>query len=100
MSIQYFFPDNNPTVKLESREDLEEIIDILHTQAIDNLGEDSDETHILECWLEELDGTASNWYESFKAVEEQRDLARLYWKRALILLGVSIFANFVLFLWR
>lgn len=81
MSVKYFYPDNEPTVVVESPEDLREILDILHTQAIDNLGEDSDEAQYLVCWMEELDGVTSNWYQNFQAVEKQRDSAhnRLKW---------------------
>jgi hypothetical protein len=100
VSIKYYYPDNQPTVFLESREDLGEILDILHTQAIDNLGEDSEEAQFLVSWMEELDGDVYNWKHWYEIVKKQRDSARKELKIFKII-SVVITAIFIIgLLWK
>ncbi len=52
--IEYYFGINGPTIVVESRDDLLEAIDTLHTQVMDNIGEDSPLLGILEKCMDEI----------------------------------------------
>jgi len=51
--IEYY--NEGPTIIIESKDDLREAIDILHTQVMDNIDEDSPLLQILEKCMEEID---------------------------------------------
>jgi hypothetical protein len=48
MKAQYFLGMTGAAFNVESRDDLIEALDILHTQVIDNMGDDCDFLRILE----------------------------------------------------
>jgi hypothetical protein len=54
MSIEYYAYTKGPTVYVESKQELIDILDILHTQCVDSLPEDDIATRILENAMEEL----------------------------------------------
>jgi len=55
MSIDYYVGVAHPCVNVESKKDLYEIIDILHTQVLDNLEDDGECIPILEDAMLKLD---------------------------------------------
>lgn len=65
MSIDYYQGMDGPTIVVESADDLGEALDILHTQVIDNMGEDSPLLRVLEEAMEKVEGFASS-VESFR----------------------------------
>lgn len=54
MSIEYWLGHKGPTIMIESNEDMNEALNILHTQVIDNIGKDSQMIPVLEKAMEEV----------------------------------------------
>ncbi|PKL40802.1 MAG: hypothetical protein CVV44_04120 [Spirochaetae bacterium HGW-Spirochaetae-1] len=54
MSIEYYHGTEGPTINIESHQDLINALDILHTQCMDNLPEDSIATTVLVNAMEAL----------------------------------------------
>lgn len=54
MAIEYYFGTVGPTINVESIEELHEAVDILHTQALELLGENNPALRILEEAMDKL----------------------------------------------
>lgn len=54
MTVEYY-GDDGPCVNIQSKEDLFKALDIMHTQIIDNIGEESPLLDILEQAMHRLD---------------------------------------------
>jgi len=55
MSIEYYVGVDDPCVNAKSKKDLYEIIDLLHTQVMDNMGGDDECLDILSDTMRQLD---------------------------------------------
>lgn len=55
MAIDYYAGTPGPTIVVESAEELMEALDLLHTQIIDNIGEDSPLLRVLEAAMEQAE---------------------------------------------
>ena len=52
--IEYYSGIDGPTIVVESEDELLEAIDLIHTQVMDNIGEDSPLLRVLEKCMDEI----------------------------------------------
>ena len=58
---------------MKDRKDLRDAVEDLYKKVITDFGKDSDEAEIVCCWLDELDGLTSGWYQVAVDLEKQRN---------------------------